>query len=165
MTRLTFNIQVVRLAAGCLLGTALAGTVSCGGGGSTTGVTTPTPTPQPSVSLTGTYSGSAFDSSGAGQMTWQLTQPNATSVSGTVLAKTVTGTVTFNGTVSGTLSGTALTFTITVPQGGIPTLANCTLNISGAASGVTTTTIAGTYSGTNSCTGPFSNGQFSLAKQ
>jgi hypothetical protein len=45
---------------------------------------------------------------------------------------------------------------------GFPT---CSATITGTAEGLTASTIAGTYTGTNSCTGPFSAGQFSLTKQ
>jgi hypothetical protein len=130
-------------------------------GSSTT--TSPTST-TPAVNLTGTYSGNASDSSGPGRMTWVLTQ-SGTNVSGTMTGATPLGTVQFRGNISGALSGTTLTFTISIPQGGVSAFPNCTINFSGSAAGVTSTTISGTYSGTSTCTAPFNNGQFTLTKQ
>ena len=97
-------------------------------------------------------------------MTWVLAQ-SGTSVSGTMTAATPSGTVQFRGNITGTLSGTTLSFTITVPAGGVSAFPGCTINIQGTASGVSSSTIAGTYSGTSTCTMPFSNGQFSLTRQ
>jgi hypothetical protein len=82
-----------------------------------------------------------------------------------VTAKTSLGIVIFNGTLTGNLSGTSLTFTISVPLGGISGFADCTAKIDGTAAGVSSSTISGTYTGTNSCSAPFTGGQFNLTKQ
>jgi hypothetical protein len=116
------------------------------------------------LSLNGTFSGSGSDSTGPGQMTWILTQTNTT-VRGTVTAKTQLGTVAFKGTIYGTISNTTLNFAIVIPKGGISDLPNCTSDILGSATGVTNTSIRGTYTGNCSCTGSFQNGKFTLAKQ
>ena len=121
------------------------------------------PTAPSSLNLTGTFSGPASDSFGPGLfLTWRLTQTGS-AVSGTMTA-TATG-FTATGTVSGTLNGTTLTFTFTSPRGGIQGLPACSSTANGTASGVTNTTIPGTYSGVNSCLGPYTNGQFTLSKQ
>ena len=115
-------------------------------------------------SLTGTWSGSGSDSSGPGQMTtWVLTHTGS-ALTGLVTARTPLGTVVFNGTFSGSLDGTTLTFTVAIPHGGISRFPTCTAMISGTAAGVTASAINGTYSGTNSCTGPVTDGHFSLTK-
>jgi len=75
------------------------------------------------------------------------------------------GTVQFRGSIAGSLSGTTLTFTIAVPQGGVSAIPSCTIAVAGSALGVTATRISGTYSGTTTCTAPFTNGQFTLNKQ
>ena len=116
------------------------------------------------LSLNGTFSGSASDSSGPGQMTWKLTQEKAT-VRGTVTAKTRLGMVGFKGTLYGTISSTTLNFAIIIPKGGISGLPTCTSHILGTATGVTNTTIRGTYTGDCSCTGSFRDGKFTLTKQ
>lgn len=136
----------------------LAGTAACGGGSGSS----PT-SPGSPVVLSGTYSGSAQDTSGPGRMTWQVSQ-SGTSVSGTAtLVDTATNT-TLTGTISGSVSGSTLTFQIAVASGASPTPgSSCSASSSGTAQ-VTATTINGTYTGTNSCTGAFSNGTLSLSK-
>jgi hypothetical protein len=114
--------------------------------------------------ITGVWSGTASDSSGPGRMTWRLTQTGPT-VTGTIFLSTPLGTVVFNGNFSGTVSGQALTFSIDVPRGGIPTLPSCSVTLQGTSTTITNTILMGIYAGTNSCTGPFSNGSFNLTKQ
>jgi hypothetical protein len=97
-------------------------------------------------------------------MTWVMAQ-SAGAISAPVTAKTALGIVIFNGTLLGTLAGTSLTFTISVPAGGVSGFSDCTAKIDGTASGVSSSTISGTYTGTNSCSGPFTDGRFSLSKQ
>lgn len=125
-----------------------------------------------STSLSGTWSGAASDSSsalGAGAMmgqagmgtpTWQLSQ------SGTM----VTGTMSFGGmqghmlgTLTGTMSGNDMTFTIDMPNASMMA-GGCTARATGTAHlDPTTMTLTCTYSGTNSCSGPFGNGQMTMA--
>ena len=132
----------------------------CGGDSSPTAPSSSTG----SLNLTGTFSGEASDSFGPGlQFTWQLTQ-SGTAVSGTMVTR-FGGSLLATGTVSGTLSGTIFTFIFTIPPGGIPSLPTCSSTANGTAPGVTNTTIAGTYSGVNSCLGPFTNGRFTLTRQ
>jgi uncharacterized protein (TIGR03437 family) len=114
--------------------------------------------------ITGVWSGTASDSSGPGRMTWRLTQTGPT-VTGTIFLSTPLGTVVFNGNFSGTVSGQALTFSIDVSRGGIPTLPSCSVTLQGTSTTITNTILMGIYAGTNSCTGPFSNGSFNLTKQ
>ncbi len=140
--------------------------ISCGK--SSTSPQNSTSTPTLALNLTGTWSGSVADSSGAGvpgPCTWQIVQ-SGDSISGTFLARAGSGgSIVINGTVSGTISGTTLNFTMAVPVGGIqsPIYATCTINLSGSAA-LTNTTINGTYKGNNSCSGPFTNGQLALTK-
>ena len=117
----------------------------------------------PSVSVAATWTGAASDSSGPGQMTWQLEESNG-SVSGTfTLTDTATGAV-GQGTVTGTLSGSTLTFTLRVPAGGFTEpWGGCTAEVSGSAR-VASASMEGSYKGTNSCSGLVSSGQFTLTK-
>ena len=125
--------------------------------------TSPTPPAGP-VSLAGTYAGTVSDASGPGRLTWQLTQSNA-AVSGTFTAVDDVSGVTANGSVSGTVSGATLTFRMAAAPGSLPSpFAACSLELDGTAQ-VATTSIEGSYSGRNSCTGPFANGRLSLTKQ
>jgi hypothetical protein len=116
------------------------------------------------LNLTGTFSGNASDSSGPGRMTWLVTQTGST-INGTMTAATPSGAVQFRGNLSGTLAGSILQFVVDVPVGGVSGLPSCAVRLSGSAPGVTNSTISGTYSGTNTCTAPFTNGRFTLTKQ
>ena len=141
---------------------------ACGGSGGSSTQPSPTSPTSPSasgpVSLSGTWSGSASDSSGPGQMSWQVTQAGA-SFSGTV---TITDTGTGlggRGSVSGTLSSSSIHFSISIPAGGFDSpYAACTANVSGDGQ-ASTSSITGTYSGSNSCAGAITSGQLTLNKQ
>lgn len=121
-------------------------------------------TPGPAIDLTGTWSGNASDSSGPATMKWVLTQIG-TDVLGTMTASTPSGAIVFNGAFGGTVLGLSFTFNIDIPRGGIPALPLCSATVTGSSSSVTTTLIQGIYAGSNSCTGSFSNGTFTLVKQ
>ena len=158
-------------AGGLLIALATVVCVACSsGGGTTLGSTTqPSPAPAPgtgsgaTADVNGTWSGSATDSSGGGSMAWQLTQ-SGTSFSGTVtVTDTVTG-LTAQGTVSGTISGSSVRYSIAIPAGGFESAASCTASASGDGQ-VSSSAITGVYTGSNSCTGAISSGQFTLNKQ
>ena len=128
----------------------------------------------PSGSMTGTWAGNASDSSmslgagsmmgqvGMGTMTWPLTQSGST----------VTGSMNFSGmqgrmpgSFSGTMTGDEMTFTMAMAAGSMMAAA-CSSNASGTAHmNRTTMTMTGTYSGSNSCTGAFSNGQMTMTRR
>jgi hypothetical protein len=138
-----------------------------GGCGGTSGGPSPLPT-QPSAStpdtLTGTWSGSASDSSGPGLMSWQITQSDM-SFSGTV-TMTDSGTgLMGRGSVSGIVSSGSIRFSISVPAGGFDgPYASCTAEVSGDGQ-ISTASITGTYSGSNSCADAITSGQLSLSRQ
>lgn len=151
--------------------------VGCGGSSPVspsmmaTGTTT---TMASSSNISGTWSGTASDSSttlgpgammgqsGMGTPTWQLSQ------SGTM----VTGTMAFGGmqgrmpgTMTGTMSGNDMTFTIDMPSNSMMT-AGCTARATGTARfDPATMTLTCTYAGTNSCSGPFGNGQMAMSRR
>ena len=57
-------------------------------------------------------------------------------------------------------------FSFMVPVGGFSTpFQTCSAILNGTATNVTATSIVGTYTGTNSCSGPFTNGTITLTKQ
>ena len=126
----------------------------------------------PSASLSGTWIGSVSDSSGSmmgaglsaammAQMTWQITQTG----------NTFTGIMQFPGysghgtmTVSGTIDGATATFTITMPSGAMM-MASCTATASGTFDvNEFMTQMHGTYTGSNTCTGPFNDGHMNLSR-
>jgi hypothetical protein len=141
-----------------------AGMAACGGGGNALpigvgngGATT--------LDVAGTWSGSANDSNRQMTMTWQLSQQNR-SVAGTFAATTVVGAPIYtSGNISGTLSNTALTFTITVPRGSVVDAPDCTALLAGTADDVRQDSMAGTYTGSDTCGGTFAGGRFTLLKQ
>jgi hypothetical protein len=142
---------------------ALALLAACGGDRASDDPSSPTG-PTPPASLTGTYAGTVSDASGPGRLTWRLTQSNA-DVSGTFTARDDVSGITADGSVTGTVSGSSLTFRMTAGAGTLPPpFASCSLDLNGTAQ-VTAAAIDGTYTGRNSCTGPFANGRLSLTKQ
>ena len=140
------------------------------GGTSSMGPTGPTA----QTAMTGTWSGNASDSSssmgagsamgqtGMGTMTWPLTQSGST----------VTGSMSFAGmqgrspgAFTGTMSGDDMTFTMDLPNNSMMS-AGCTARATGAARvDGTRMTMTGTYSGANSCTGSFVNGQMTMTRR
>ena len=153
-------IRFVRLP--WLLALAVVSAVACRGGSSSS--TQPSPTPATTANVSGSWSGTASDSSGPGQMTWQLTQTD-TSFTGTATVTDTTTGVSGTGSVSGTVTGSTVQFLITIPGGGFPSpYATCAANVSGSGQ-ATSSTITGTYVGTSSCVGTLGSGQFTLNKQ
>ena len=143
---------------GVTLGVVLLASVACGGRGSPTG---PSGTP---VDLTGTWAGSATDSSGPGTMRWEVSQ-SGLSFRGTLLLADVATGVSGRGAVSGTSSSQGVTFSAEVAAGGFDgAYGACSANVSGQAT-VSGASLTGTYSGTNSCSGLISAGQFTLSRQ
>ena len=144
----------------------------CGGSGSSMGPTGP----GSMANYAGTWGGSMSESGGAtmgsgtmgglmrgmmaGQMTWQMTQTEA-NVTGHMEMSPFRGTGRM--AISGTISGQTLTFTMNIPAGGMPEL-GCAATGNGIAH-MNGNTMTGTYSGSNTCSGPFSNGQFTLYRR
>ena len=124
--------------------------------------TTPSTTPN----LTGTYTGDITVQGAPARMVWTLTQ-SGSSVTGPVLVTVATGTVLLNGSLAGTLTGTALTYTITVNPGGIPSQPICSGQLAGTATATTAApfTLTGSYNVVSStCTSPLTTGTFVLTR-
>jgi hypothetical protein len=133
--------------------------ISSSGGGTSDGGT---PT---SVNLTGTWTGTSLDTAGGLRLTWQLTQTNR-NVTGGVTATTPVGAPVYtSGSFNGTLSGTTMPFTITIPVGAVAGSPNCTVTLTGTAQNVTSTSLAGTYTGDDSCVGAILDGRLTMIKQ
>lgn len=146
----------------------LVATAACArsGGSSTSNEPAPvSPTaPSPPVDVTGAWRGPASDSSGPGQFVWVLTQTNA-SFTGTVTMTDAGTGVSGRGTVSGSLSSGSIHYSIGIPAGGFDNpYAACTATVSGDGQ-VSSSSITGTYTGSNSCTGSITGGQVTLSKQ
>src|SRR5262245_36060233 len=134
-----------------------------GGGGGSASPSQPTSPSAAEASLSGTWTGSAADSSGPGVLSWQVSQ-SGSSISGSVtMADTRTGII-GRGSLSGSLSGSSITFSISVPVGGFDNpFGSCSATISGTAQ-AGTGSITGTYTGSNSCSGDVGSGQFSMSR-
>ena len=156
----------------------LSASLSLAACGSASSPSSPSPTtPSGSAAITGTWAGSAADSSGSmmgagmsasmmGNMTWQITQTG----------NSFTGTMQFPGyggmgmaagqmKVSGTISGKTATFTMTMPSGSMMT-GTCTATAAGTFDmDDLMDQMHGSYSGSNTCTGPFGQGQMSMTKR
>jgi hypothetical protein len=153
------------------------GFVGCSG--STSSPSSPTTSAQTSA-VTGTWVGTASDSSGAtmgmstgsmgmgmpggsmGDMTWQMAQTGST----------FTGTVGFSGyhgggqmIVSGTMNGKSGTFTMTMPNGTMP-MAGCSGQVSGTFDmDDMMVQMHGSYTGSTTCSGPFDHGQMTMTRK
>ena len=127
--------------------------------------TPPAPTP---INVTGTWVGNLTVLNNPVQMTWTLTQSDATNVTGPVFLGLASGTVLLNGFLTGTLSGSTLTYTISVGPGGVPAQPNCAGQIGGTmavnVAAVSTMTGSSAVTGSN-CTPPFPGGTITLTKR
>jgi hypothetical protein len=113
--------------------------------------------------IAGLWTGSAIDSSGAGQMTWQIVQTGA-SFSGAITMTDTASNVRGRGSVAGTVDGSSLHFSISIPVGGFDSpFASCSTDVSGDATS-SASLITGAYSGLNSCSGAVTSGQISLSR-
>ena len=143
--------------------------VACGS--QSAAVSSPTPT----VTMTGNWAGTAADSSGsmmgsgmsgatAGSTTWQVTQ-SGSAFSGTMHLPGYGGNAI---TVSGIMNGKTGSFTMTMPVGSMSSMmsGNCISTATGTFDmDDMMTQFHGTYTGTNSCGGPFTGGQMSMLHQ
>jgi len=129
------------------------------------------------MSVTGTWVGSGSDSSvslgagsmmgqaGLGTMTWQLTQ-NGSDVTGSLGFSSMHGRM--PGTLTGIMSDGQLSFAFDMPMdeddmhGGMMSSV-CAAHVTGTVHvDLTTMTMTGTYDGSNTCFGAFTNGHVSL---
>ena len=123
--------------------------------------------------VVGTWQGSARDSQGDTRVAWSLTQAGET-VSGTVTTQAVNpddGSCNSchrnkSGSVSGAISGSTLTLNLFFAAGvdGDPTPA-CSATLTASAAPIGERTLAGTYSGADTCEGPFANGVLTMTRQ
>ena len=140
------------------------------GGTSSMGPTGPTA----QTAMTGTWAGSGSDWSGSmgagslmgqagmGTMTWPLRQSGST-VTGSMSFAGMQGRI--PGVFSGTMSADDVTFTMDLPNNSMMS-AGCTARATGTARvDGARMTMTGTYSGSNSCTGSFTNGQMTMTRR
>lgn len=118
--------------------------------------------PSQTLSLTGTWRGTITVAGASAQMTWALTQTNA-AVSGPATVTLSNGIVLLNGTVSGSFANPVLTYTMTVPPGGVPLLPVCTGQVGGTMTATSPNVLTGTYRVTSStCETGITDGTFTM---
>jgi hypothetical protein len=119
------------------------------------------------LNLSGMWAGNLSVEGMTARMTWTLSQSNS-AVTGPVLVTLPSGIVLLNGSLSGTLANSALTYTIAVGPGGIPTQPACVGQLGGTMNATVdvVSTLAGSYAVRSStCTTPFTGGTLTLNKQ
>jgi hypothetical protein len=109
------------------------------------------------VELSGTWAGSGTDNTGPGNLTFSLNQYGEDLTGASTAADSASG-KTISGQVTGTKSGSTVFGTITEKY------ENCAIKIEFVAQ-VSGNLMKGTYSGTNSCGQPITDGRFTLTKQ
>lgn len=115
------------------------------------------------VDVSGAWAGAAADTSGFGDLQWQVTQSGGT-LAGTVAITDRTVPVTGHGTLSGSILAGTLHFTMVVPSGGFEEpFAECSTTVTGDAM-VSASTITGTYAGVSTCGGKVYGGQLTLRR-
>jgi hypothetical protein len=113
--------------------------------------------------VSGAWAGAAADTTGFGDVQWQVTQSGGT-FAGTVAITDRTVPVTGRGTVSGSILSGTLRFTMVVPSGGFDNpFGECSTTVTGDAT-VSATTITGTYAGVSTCGGKVYGGQLTLRR-
>lgn len=109
----------------------------------------------------GTWNGTAVDTSGPGHMVWRLSQAGS-SFSGTASLLEDTTSLLGHGTIAGTVEGDQVSFALTIPVGGFDApYERCAVDVAGTAT-LTATKLVGRFAGSNSCSGPVTDGQFTL---
>jgi peroxiredoxin len=113
--------------------------------------------------IAGGWSGTATDSTGPGELSWDIAQEE-NRVSGRFEGKDPSSGIQFGGSLEGQLSLSELTFTMTVPRGTLPRpYQDCEVKMTGTAD-VSATEIRGTYAGIT-CGKPVGNGQLTLLRK
>lgn len=115
------------------------------------------PTPQSQINLGGTWTGSGSDNSGPGTLVFVLTH-SGNEVAGTCTIMDPKSGAGFAGTLKGTTTTDGCEFILTAKY------QKCDISIKffGTVSG---STMSGFYSGSNSCSGPVTDGKFNVARQ
>ncbi len=129
--------------------------------------------PSQLVNLSGSWGGASTDSQGLTVVAWTLTQ-SGSSVAGTVRTNApdpADGSCNSchrnkSGTITGTISGDVLTMTLRFAAGadGDPTPI-CSATMTGTATSAANGQLAGAYSGSDTCEGPFLNGSLSMTRR
>jgi hypothetical protein len=142
-----------------------AAALGCDDDGGTGGPIGPGGGGQVPIGVSGTWSGSATDAIGQFQMILTLTQTGI-NVTGTMRGTNAVGAPIYNnGTVSGQATANTFVFTINVPRGGIVDAPDCSASFAATTTDLLSTSMAGNYTGGDTCGNTFVGGRFQLIKQ
>jgi hypothetical protein len=139
------------------------------------GIAAPSPPPAPSTSslnLTGTWTGSGSDGLGAETFTWVVVQ-SGDALSGSVSMRPLSltdGSCTSchkvkDGSISGAVSGTTVRLKMSFALGGSQPTPTCLVIMDVSASGVTSTSLASSYNGSDSCEPAVALGTIAMTRQ
>lgn len=158
-----------------LLVGAMLAAVGCSSPSSPTAAPAPSPPAPPSgpppTTLAGAWTGTGTDPQGAEKMSWMVTQSGSTLSGSADLSplNAADGSCASchkfkTGTIAGSMSGSALALTLTFPSGGdgVPT-PMCTITFDARAT-LGGGRITATYTGDDSCEGPFTGGTFVMSR-
>ena len=129
------------------------------------------PSGPPPATLAGAWTGTGTDPQGAEKMSWMVTQSGSALTGSADLSplNAADGSCASchkfkTGTLTGSLSGSTLALTLTFPSGGdgVPT-PMCTITFDAAAT-LDGGRITATYTGDDSCEGPFTGGTFVMSR-
>ena len=124
----------------------------------------PTDPSPPPLNLSGVWRGGLTVQGQSAIMTWTLTQTNTT-VTGPIDVGLANGIVLLNGALAGSVAGSTLTYTITVPTGGVPLQPACSGQIAGTAAVVSASTMNGDYKvASSTCSTGLTAGTFTMTK-
>jgi hypothetical protein len=152
-------------------------TIACSGS-TASAPTTPTPTPaSPATpagasSIAGAWRGTGSDPQGSERMSWTLTQSGNTIAGTADLAplNAADGSCASchkfkAGAISGTVSGSTVAMRLVFPAGGdgVPT-PMCTITFDATASATAQDRLEATYTGDDTCEGPFTGGTFTMTR-
>jgi hypothetical protein len=151
--RVVFVLVLAATALACDDDGGAGGPIGPGGGG------------QVPIGVSGTWSGTASDALGQFQMILTLTQTGI-NVTGTMRGTNAVGAPIYNdGTVSGQATANTFVFTINVPRGGIVDAPGCSASFAATTTDLLSTSMAGNYTGGDTCGNMFVGGRFQLIKQ
>lgn len=117
----------------------------------------------PAIDLSGTWSGAATDTFGAGLMTWEL-EHQGTGIEG-LATRTMAGLVVFTGDIEGSILDSGVVFDIEISVGEIAGFPACSASIEGEIVRVTNDRLEARYTVSNSCTGLSTDGSFTLTRE
>ena len=145
---------------------------ACAGSPPSAAAPSPVVRVQSALNLAGTWTGSGSDGLGPETFTWVVAQ-SGDSLSGSVSMRPLSLTdgscaschKVKDGSISGSVSGTAVTLRMSFALGGSQPTPTCLVIMDVSASGVTSTSLASPYNGSDSCEPAVALGSIAMTRQ